>query len=272
MDMTIGMQGTQVVSRMAAILRIVSRRMPQGLSTTEVAGATALTRPTAHRLLTSLAAEGFLDRDHRSGLWQLGPELFLMGAVAAERYDVTETARQSVRALAAETGESAFFSARRGYETVCLIREEGSFPIRSFVLSEGTRFPLGVASAGIAILSFLSEPEVESYLARAELDTRYGPQHAIAPLLERTAQTRARGYALNPGLIVEGSWGMAAAVFDRKGQPAWALSLTGIDSRFTAERQPALGRLLLQHAHKLTQRLTGASGPFDSSSGSLGQE
>lgn len=128
--------------------------------------------------------------------------------------------------------------------------------IRSFVLSEGTRFPLGVASAGLAILSFLPETEAENYLLRAELEIRFGQQHAIAPLRERTATTRARGYALNPGLIVEGSWGMAAAVFDDTGQPAWALSLTGIDSRFTSERQPALGRLLLEHAHRLTKRLT----------------
>ena len=52
------------------------------------------------------------------------------------------------------TGESAFYSARRGNETVCLLREDGSFPIRSHVLHEGIRFPLGVASAGQVILAF----------------------------------------------------------------------------------------------------------------------
>nr|WP_286166859.1 hypothetical protein [Arthrobacter sp. AQ5-05] len=43
---------------------------------------------------------------------------------------------------------------------------------------------------------------------------------------------------MNPGLIVEGSWGMGTAVFDAADQPAWALSLTGIESRFSAGRQP----------------------------------
>lgn len=255
MDMSKTTQGAQVVGRMAAILRVVSGNMPRGMSTTEVSTATGLTRPTTHRLLTSLTAEGFIDRDNRTGLWQLGPELYLMGAVAAERYDVTDLARQSVRALAAETGESAFFSARRGNETVCLIREEGSFPIRSFVLYEGARFPLGVASAGLAILSFLPEADAESYLSRLDLAARFGIQHTRCPLQERIAATRATGYAVNPGLIVEGSWGMAAVIFDAIGQPAWALSLTGIESRFTAERQPVLGRLLLEHAHRLSQRL-----------------
>jgi DNA-binding IclR family transcriptional regulator len=48
---------------------------------------------------------------------------------------------------------------------------------------------------------------------------------------------------------------MGAAVFDRGGQPAWALSLTGVDSRFGPARQPELGRLLLEHAHRISQRL-----------------
>jgi len=255
------MQGAQVVSRMAAVLRVVSESMPNGMATTGVAKATGLTRPTTHRLLASLASEGFIDRDNRSGQWQLGPELYLMGSVAAERYDVTAAARPTVRALAAETGESAFFSARRGTETVCLLREEGSFPVRSFVLSEGTRFPLGVASAGLVILSFLSAAEAEAHMANVDLETRFGPHYKPALLRERTAATRVSGYALNPGLIVEGSWGMGAAVFDKDGQAAWALTITGIESRFAPERQLSLGRLLLDHAHRLTQQLAAGAWP-----------
>ena len=76
-------------------------------------------------------------------------------------------------------------------------------------------------------------------------------------LLARIGQTRERGYAVNPELIVEGSWGMGAAVFDGSDQPAWALSLTGIEARFSADRRPELGRLLLEHAHRLTQALRG---------------
>ena len=38
-----------------------------------------------------------------------------------------------------------------------------------------------------------------------------------------------------PGRIVEGSWGMAAAVFDASEQARYALSVTRIESRFRAE-------------------------------------
>lgn len=229
--------------------------MPQGVGTSELARSVRLPRPTTHRLLSSLNQQGFVDHDQRSGRWLLGPEIYLMGAVAAERYDITELAQEHVSALAEETGESAFLSARRGGESICLLRHDGSFPIRSFVLYEGKRFPLGVASAGIAMLSFLDDKSIQRYLDRTSLTDEYGNAHSTAELQIRVAETRSTGYAVNPGLIVEGSWGMAAAVFDVSGQPAWALSLTGIEPRFSVERRPELGRLLLEHAHVLTQRL-----------------
>lgn len=236
------MQGSQLVARVAAVLRRVGSGAAQGVTTAEVASATGLPRSTAQRVLAALAEEGFVDRDARRGRWYPGPELFLLGSVAAERYDVTSTAREVLRSLAERTGESAFFSARRGGETVCLAEVEGSFPLRSHVLYEGLRLPLGVASAGLAILAYLPLEEAGPYIDTPEL-------------AKRVAATRRRGYAVNPGLIVPGSWGVGAVVFDRTGAPAWALSLTGVESRFNGDRTAQLGALLLEAAHTLTRRI-----------------
>lgn len=244
----------QLVHRIGRVLRATSQGEPDGQSTTEIAAAAELARPTAHRLLTSLQAEGMVDRDP-TGRWLLGPETFLLGAAAAKRYDVSDLARASVRRLSEQTAESAFFSARRGDETICLVREDGSFPIRSHVLHEGIRFPLGVASAGLVILAYLPEREVTAHLADHDLAARFGAEHAPGLLQERLATARRTGWALNPGLIVEGSWGMAAAVFDADDRPQWALSLTGIERRFEPDRQPELGQLLLDEAHALSRRI-----------------
>jgi DNA-binding IclR family transcriptional regulator len=254
------LQGAQVVARIGRVLRIVSESSTRGISTAALARQAELTRPTAHRLLVSLALEGFVDHNKLFGTWVLGPELFLMGSVAAARYDITAIAAPSVRALAEQTGESAFLSARRGDETVCLLREDGSFPLRSFVLYEGVRFPLGVASAGMAIIAYLSDPEIADYLDGHDLEAERGPVYARASILERVALTRKTGWATNPGLILEGSWGMGAAIFDRGGHPIWALSITGVESRFTAERQGELGKRLLEHAHKISQLVQSRAG------------
>jgi DNA-binding IclR family transcriptional regulator len=251
--------GAQSIARAAKLLRLVTAAGDAGITVSDLARQADLTRPTAHRLLAALRQEGLVDQDERAGRWMPGPELFLMGTVAASRYDITGIARDVVRSLAVRTEESAFLSVRRGDETVCLVREEGSFPIRSFVLSEGVRFPLGVASAGLAILSFLPAHDVDAYLERhPELSRQWGASHSHERLRTRLRETQARGYALNPGLIVEGSFGLGAAVFDRHGHPQWALSLTGVEFRFGPDRLTELGRTVMAHAHQLTTRLAAA--------------
>jgi DNA-binding IclR family transcriptional regulator len=244
-----------VVARVGAVLRAVAAAEPTGASTTELGRLAGLARPTAHRLLVSLAEQHLVARDPKSGRWSLGPELYLLGVGAAYRYDVTDHARAVVTALAKETGESAFFSARRGDETVCVLSEDGSFPLRSHVLHVGIRFPLGVASAGLVILSHQSDRDVDAYFGRVRPESGWGPSHAEPAIRARIAATRRHGYAVNPGLIVEGSWGVGAAVFDRSGRPAWALSLTGVETRFKPERHHELGTLLLEQAHLLSGRL-----------------
>lgn len=241
-----------VVEKVSALLRALSGH-DSGATTTQLAAAAALPRATAHRLLESLAAEGIADRDLDTGRWYLGPETYVLGMAAAARYDLTEEARASVYRLAKESGESAFFSVRRSDETVVLMRADGDFPIRSYVLYERARFPLGVVSAGLAILAHLPERDAQAFFARTDLTKQWGAQHAEAEIRKRLAATRSTGWSLNPGHVVEGSWGMAAAVFDKAGQPNWALTLTGVEHRFRPDRQPLLGRLLLEEAHRLSR-------------------
>lgn len=249
-------QGAQVVGRVAALLRLVARK-PEGMSIAGLVRESGLTRPTVHRLLASLAAEGLLDHDQRTGNWILGPEIFLLGSVAAARFPFEDLARPSLRRLAEESGESAFYSIRRGHETVCVLREEGSFPVRSFVLHEGVRFPLGVASAGTAIMAFLPEEEQGVILSGWEKHAGdFAAGHTENLVRRNLEQTRMAGYSVNPGLVLEGSWGMGAAVFDQLGRPIGALSLTGIEPRFRPERQEFLGRLLMEEAHRMSSART----------------
>ena len=177
-------QGAQVVGRAAALLRIIGRSSGDGAALPAIVEAAGLTRPTVYRLVHSLASEGLLDYHESTRTWHLGPEIYVLGAIAANRYAIEDVAQPSLQRLADQTGESAFLSTRRGDETVCLLRMEGSFPVRSFVLHEGVRFPLGVASAGLAIMAFLPDEEVDRLLdneRRRRAAIRARPQHGENP-------------------------------------------------------------------------------------------
>ena len=63
-------QGAQVVARVAGLLRLVGRSA-EGMPLAGLVRESGLTRPTVHRLLASLAAEGLLDHDQVTGNWVL---------------------------------------------------------------------------------------------------------------------------------------------------------------------------------------------------------
>jgi len=107
----------------------------------------------------------------------------------------------------------------------------------------------------LAILSHLPDNEIDDYFSRVDPERQWGAAHSERSIRDRIESTRRTGYAVNPALLVEGSWGIGAAVFDRTGQPAWALTLTGVETRFKAARRRELGALLLEQAHQLSQRL-----------------
>jgi DNA-binding IclR family transcriptional regulator len=110
-------------------------------------------------------------------------------------------------------------------------------------------------------MAFLPAHEQEELLANwAAHAGSFAAAHTAALVRENLEATRQAGYSVNPGLVLEGSWGMGAAVFDQRGRPAWALSLTGIEPRFREDRRPQLGRLLLEEAHRISTLLTRSPG------------
>jgi DNA-binding IclR family transcriptional regulator len=246
--------GTQAVARSMALLKLISERTERGHLLAELVSQSGLTRPTVYRLLAALQAEGLIEQDER-GRWHLGTECYVLGTLAAPRFSLEQLARESLARIAEATGESAFLSVRRGQETVCLVRHEGTYPIRTHVLQAGDRLPLGIASAGLAFLASLPAPEFEDALTRlAPIAKRSYPRFSPKVIQQLVAEARSTGYAVNPGLLLSGSWGVAAVIADSAGVPVAALSINAIEARVRGERQARLGRLLVDEAKRLSRR------------------
>ncbi len=69
------------------------------------------------------------------------------------------------------------------------------------------------------------------------------------------ARTRAEGVALNPGLVIEGSWGLGIALHHPDGRLVGALSIATIEARMRPDRLPDLTRLLRAEAARIEARL-----------------
>jgi DNA-binding IclR family transcriptional regulator len=248
--------GTQSLDRAMALLRLVAGQSGRGMRLVDAVARSGLAKPTVHRLLQALERQGLVTQDAGDRLYHLGPEAFVLGTLAGERYGLHRIALPSLLRLAGTTEDTSFLSVRRDTHVVCLHREEGAFPIRSHVLRAGDRHPLGVGAGSLAILSLLPDAEAADMIDEnaAELAARY-PEFTPELLRREIARTRARGYALNEGLLQSGSWGVGVAVLNQHGRCEGALSIAAIESRLTAPRRDEMAALLKTEARRLSDRL-----------------
>ncbi|MFG1377911.1 IclR family transcriptional regulator [Xanthobacter autotrophicus] len=244
--------GTQSIERAVALLLTVGRSAPEGARLSDLVRLCGLPKPTVRRVLLALVRTGLLDQDEVTRRYHVGPEAYVLGTLAGTRFGIHALALDGLARLARTSGDCAFLSVPRGAFCVCLHREEGTWPIRTHVLQAGDRHPLGIGAGGLALLAALPDAEVERMLAAhaPALESHY-PGYGVEVLRAQVADARARGYALNPGLYVAGSWGIGVPVLGPDGHPVGALSIAAIESRLSPERQLELVPLLKREAEAL---------------------
>ena len=253
---------SQTLDRAIHLVRLISGARGAGLALSDLVRLTGLTKPTTRRLLISLIDNGMVEQDLESRRYHLGPEAYAFGVIAADRFGIHRLAAESLARLATISGDAALLSVRRGMEWVCLSREEGSFPLRSHVLQPGDRHPVGAGAAGLALIAALSDEEIAEVLAaNAESLVANYPGHPLAALREQIAETKRNGYALNAGYVVTGSWGIAVAFRDARTHTHAALTIAGVESRFTGNRIDELAALLRNEKTLLEQLLGDTSKP-----------
>jgi DNA-binding IclR family transcriptional regulator len=102
----------------------------------------------------------------------------------------------------------------------------------------------------------LPDHEVEEVLAtNAEALAEKYPHHPPSVLRSLVQETRAKGYALNPGMLLASSWGVGVPIRGADGRPVGALSIAAIESRLSEARQQEIASLLKKEATWIEMRL-----------------
>jgi len=252
--------GAQSIDRAATLLLLVGRAGPSGARLSELVEQCDLTKPTVRRMLLALVRAGLLDQDPDTRRYHLGPEIYVLGTLASARFGIHPISLRPLAQLSQETGDTTFLSVPRGTYSICVHREEGSYPIRVHALHAGDRHPLGIGAGSLAMLSALPDDEMEQVLAaNAEILAAKYPQFSPPMLRALVKETRAKGYALNPGMMLAGSWAIGVPIRGLDGRPIGALSIAAIESRLSEERQRELAPRLAKEASWVEARLRDAA-------------
>jgi DNA-binding IclR family transcriptional regulator len=232
--------GPQALDRALHILKLVAAAEPAGIRLMDVADLSELPRPTAYRLLAGLIASGFVQQDSSGGPYFLGPEAAILFRNANVRLDWHGVAGGSLRRLVDAAQDVVLLTLRSANQAVVVERLEGNFPLRTHVAKIGDRHPVGVGAAWIAMLAAMDDPAVGRLLAIDPQRRRPFPGFDDKMIRKLVSEARSRGYALNPGLIFEGSWAMAVPIVLEPGRSVGAITIAALAHRLTPERQADL--------------------------------
>lgn len=230
-------RGTQSIDRTVSVLKHVVANGSHGLTVAELVTLSGLERPTMHRIVQALERQGLLKRPTGSKRYVLGDYCRQMAAAFADRADLRTVCEPALRGVSEETGNSAFLIARIGFESICLARVIGSYPVQVLTVNVGSRGPLGTGAGGLAILSTLSDEERnECIRANAKRLSGYGSL-TESTLRALVRATQGRGHAIIGHYNVPGIIGIGMAMRNAAGTVVGAITTASIDSRMSREDQ-----------------------------------
>ncbi len=242
----------QSVERALTVLRTFTSGRSE-LRMSDVAKAAGLGLSTASRLLATLEAAGFVERDPASGLYRLGLDVVSLAGGVLNSHPVHRVARQIAQNLAAQLGLGANVAIRRGDRLFYLLNFEGRQAPRSFVLAGQTN-PLHATGLGKALLSGLTGAQRRALLAEASL-LSYTPRTVTshAALDAEIDRTVARGYATEIEELALGRACVAAPIRDASGEVVAGLSVSGALSVIDlGAHEPALARAVIEAADQVS--------------------
>jgi DNA-binding IclR family transcriptional regulator len=250
---------SSAIGRAFGLLRLLGDAGPGGLRLTDIAAAASLPRPTTHRLLRAMTAEGFVAHDVHRRRYSLGLNLFVLAARAGNPLGLRDAARPILLQLTASLGETLFLLVHNGYDAVCIDRSAGPLPIRSFTGDIGGRVPLGIGQGSTAILAFLPPSEQDEVIRHNLSRMQEFGVFDEATLRAELAQVRRDGYCGGATGLIPGMAGMGAPILDRDGRAVAALSIGTTTDRLGPERRQFVAELLKNNAAAIAQQLN----PFD---------
>ena len=231
------------------------------LSAPDVVRRTGVPRTTAHELLSTLVARGYLQRDETTSTFRLGVRLLHLGNAYSARFDMLAAANEAARELSARTGETVSVALREGADVFYLAKVEPRDTLR-LPSSIGQRLPANVTGLGKVLLAYVSPATLRELFPDPQALPRMTERsiRTLEQLEPELATVREQGVAFEREESAPGVWCVAAPVRDSSGAVAAAISVSVPSARFAQRADDDWAELARAAGDALSERL-GYSAP-----------
>ena len=228
---------------------------PDGLTLAEMSRAVGIPKNSASRLVQTLTARGYVEREEASQRFRLTGKLLRLGHPRVGRVSLVECALDPMRSLRDRVGETVQLGIPIGDQGVIIEQVESTRAVRICV-EIGLRFPLHNNAPGKVLLAFQHPATREKTIRRIALnrftDRTITSRDALREECERVAET---GYATDWAEADEGIHCVAAPVFDQPHHLLAVVWVSAVAGRMPKEHFPQVGLEVIQSAREIERRL-----------------
>jgi IclR family pca regulon transcriptional regulator len=213
-----------------AVLRAFGEGRP-GMTLSEAAGATGLSRATARRILRTLLDLGYVEQDGRS--FSLAPRVLELGFRYLSTQSWIDRAVPLMRQVSQALEESCSAAILQGSEVIYVARVP-TRRIMTATIAVGTRLPAFHTSMGRVQLGYLAQDELWRRLRSARIES-HTPSTIIdlKALVERIQADHAQGFSIVDEELERGLRSIAVPLVNRGGRILAAINVSAHSNRTT---------------------------------------
>lgn len=224
-------------------------------SLSAISSETGIPAPTVHRALATLQNRGLVSQDGTDGKWRIGPQAYRIGNAFEPGSNLLEIAPPIMRALAAETGETANLAIENGGALLYLVQVESDNPIRASI-KNGTTTRFHTSGVGKIIMAHMDAGRLETLLRKSKLEAQTPKSITdVAQLKHELQRCRAQGWAIDDEERFLGMRCIAAPIFDVLGRVIAGLSISGPTTRFPDDQLEAMAARVTRAAAQISNGL-----------------
>ncbi len=244
----------QVIDRVFDILEYLSLTQGQK-GPTEIAEAVGLSKSTVHRLLSSMHARGYVDKNEDDGTYCIGVKLVEIVSTHINNLELQTEARPILNELNDTLGLTVHLGILDRHEVVYVEKMDTAPNLRRYA-QIGLRVPAQGSALGICLLASMSGEEQEFAMANCRFESY--TENTITDmkhLREHLREVRQQGWAMDNEEYLTGHRCVGAPVYDYRGETIAAVSASGPTSNLTDERVPDVVQHVQQAASIISEKL-----------------
>jgi DNA-binding IclR family transcriptional regulator len=248
-------KGAPVIVNAIAVLRSFTADEPL-LGVTEIANRVGLHKSTVSRILATFEQENLVERDTDTRRFRLGLGLIAVAGPLLAELEERRVAYPVLRELTELTGETSALMMWEGNESICVEQIASRHQIKH-TTPLGARYSDALSSSVQVFLATEPEERVRSLLLSGAIRYPGLDETGLAAYLLRLKDDASRGWAVNYGESSLDEVGVAAPVYDHRGDIVAAVLIPAPRFRVSQDRLQSLGESCMAAANKVTARLGG---------------